>query len=264
MKPRETEPTRAPFAEPGSRDAAPTDPCAVVQHKSLRKLLEDCHGRRSTVILLVDGAERGGELVLQDGRPLHAAFDGRIGPAALQALLSLEVVLLRMAMPRTLSRYTRSLSPDALDGLLGLEQAPQVAPAPGSALELEGNEPRDGAVIISRPLMRAAYEAWPVPTAIPDGVRHAVYVFGESDESLHMAGEKLERPALRALVSAIRQAGLAGLVHATMDGMSMFGAASRSAGYGCLVAFPESESLTAHRIASELWGRLVSRMRTSH
>ena len=261
MKPREIEPTLAPFAEPGSRDAAPTDPCAVVQHKSLRKLLEDCHGRRSTVILLVDGAERGGELVLQDGRPLHAAFDGRIGPVALQSLLALDVVLLRMAMPRTLSRYSRTLAPDALDGILGVQP---VAPAPGSALELEGNEPRDGAVIISRPLMRAAYEAWPVPTAIPDGVRHAVYVFGESDETLHMAGEKLERPALRALVSAIRQAGIGGVVHATMDGMTMFGAASRSAGYGCLVAFPERESLTAHRIASELWGRLMDRMRAPH
>ena len=239
---------------------APTDPCAVVQHKSLRKLLVDCHWRRSTVIVLVDGAERGGEIVLQQGRPLHAAFDRLVGPAALEALLALDVVLLRMAMPRTLSRYTRTLPNEALDGILGVQN---VAPAPGSALELEGNEPRDGAVMISRPLMRAAYRAWPVPTPVPDGVRHAVYVFGEADETLHLAGEKLERPALRTLVDAVRQASHGGVVHATVDGMSMFGAASRSPGYGCLVALAESEALASHRIASELWGRLVIRMRAA-
>jgi hypothetical protein len=223
----------------------------------------DCHGRRSTVIVLVDGAERGGEIVLHEGRAFHAAFDGRVGPAALQALLALDVVLLRMAMPRTLSRYTRTLSAEALDQVLELLGVRNVAPAPDSALELEGNEPRDGAVRISRPLMQAAHEAWPVPTPVPEGVRHAVYVFGEADETLHLAGERLERPALRALVGAIREAGRGEVVHATVDGMSMFGAASPSAGYGCIVTLRGSEALAAHRIASELWGRLVTRMRAA-
>ena len=254
------------LSEPSSRDSNPTDPCAVVPHNSLRRLLLDCEARRSSVVLLVDGAETSGEMVLLEGQPFHASFEGRIGSPAFLALLETKVVLLRMAMPRSLSRYTRSISLGlgelgvVVDEPVAFPTAPEprAVPAPmASALELEGTEPRDGAVIISRSLMRAAYAAWPVATPVPEGVLHAVYVFGEADETLHLAGEKLGRALLRKVVTAVRQAGVGGIVRASLDGMVAYGATSQEGGYGCLVATRESDDSVARDVATELWTALA-------
>jgi hypothetical protein len=252
------------LSEPRARDANPTDPCAVVHHKSLRRLLLDCEARRSSVVLLVDGAETSGEMVLLEGQPFHASFEGRIGSAAFVALLETNVVLLRMAMPRSLARYKRSISLGL--GELGVvDEAlafptidePRAVPAPlPSALELEGTEPRDGAVIISRSLMRASYAAWPVATPVPEGVLHAVYVFGEADQTLHLAGEKLGRALLRDVVAAVRKAGVGGLARASLHGMVAYGATSQE-GYGCLVATRENDDSVARTVATELWTALA-------
>jgi hypothetical protein len=251
------------LSEPSARDSNPTDPCAVVHHKSLRRLLLDCEARRSSVVLLVDGAETSGELVLLEGQPFHASFEGRIGSTAFVALVETNVVLLRMAMPRSLARYTRSISLGlgelgVVDEALAfptIDEPAMPAPLP-SALELEGTEPRDGAVIISRSLMRASYAAWPVATPVPEGVLHAVYVFGEADETLHLAGEKLGRALLRNVVTAVRQAGAFGIARASLHGMVVYGATSQE-GYGCLVATRENDDPVARNVATELWTALA-------
>lgn len=89
----------------------------------------------------------------------------------------------------------------------------------------------------------------------------AVYVFGRSDETLHLAGEKLGRTLLREAVAAARRAG-PDLGTFVIGGMVVSGAMSRGAEYGCFVA-SRDEGAHAELVARSLWSALSAAFRSA-
>lgn len=273
--PRESSP-RPRGLRDANRDSYPTDPCVVVRGKGLRELLLECEAKRAGVALIVDSGDTSGEIVLAEGEPYHAAYAGKIGLSAFVALLEVDVTLLRLAVPRTLSRYPRSLSLSLADlGVCRTDETrrfgsvfpPAEMPAEeSSSLSLEGIEPRDGAVRISKRLMDAAWSAWTRlgPRAFRDATLHSAYVFGARDETLHLGGERLGRALLRKVISAASEGRPGALACASVDGMAAAGGLSQKNEYGCVVATREADAHVARELAGSLMNELRSSLERGH
>lgn len=266
MKAREpSEPGRR-LRDP-ARDSYPTDPCVVVRGKGLRELLLECEAKAADVVVIVDSGDSSGEIVLSDGAPQHAAYEGKIGLAAFVALLDVDVTLLRLSVPRTLSRYPRTISLSLAD--LGVSRADEgrkfasvfppagvasVPPAEPSSVTLDGLEPRDGMVRIALRLVDAAWKAWSVVAPRAEGTIHSGYVFGSPDETLHLGGERLGRALLRRVVVAVESGRAGTIVTGNVDGMAVAG--GTSSGFGCVVATREGDAKVAREVAGLLMAEL--------
>jgi len=240
----------------------------VVRGKGLRELLLECEAKGAQVVVFVDSGDTSGEIVLADGEPYHATYAGKVGLAAFVALLDVgadtgAATLLRLSVPRTLSRYPRTLSLSLADLGVSAEErrfvsvfpSALVPAAESSSLSLEGIEPRDGAVRIPRRLMDASWAAWKKVGPGADAL-HAAYVFGARDETLHLGGERLGRALLRRVIGAVDVGRQGLLVSSVVDGMAASGGRARSNDYGCVIATREADANVSRSLAEHLMREL--------